>query len=80
MEQYPSAEEKAARLAFASAKNHAFVDGNKRIAVLTMLMTLRLNDILLSYSQKELTVLGLSVADGSMGYPDILEWIYAHVK
>ena len=30
-ELYPTLEEKAARLAFGLAKNHAFLDGNKRV-------------------------------------------------
>jgi len=78
VEQYPSMEEKAARLMFALTNNHAFIDGNKRIGVLTMLMTLELNGISLRYSQKELIALGLSVADGSVGYGGILDFIIAH--
>lgn len=43
-EQYPTIEEKAARLAFALISNHAFVDGNKRIGVIVMLiLSLRLS-------------------------------------
>ena len=41
VEQYPSAEEKATRLCFSLTNNHAFTDGNKRIGVVVMLMTLR---------------------------------------
>ena len=78
VEQYPTIEEKAARLMFALTNNHAFVDGNKRIGVFTMLMTLELNGISLRYSQKELIVLGLSVADGSLGYDGILGFVNAH--
>jgi death-on-curing protein len=45
--QYEQAElpELAAAYAFGLAKNHAFVDGNKRIAFMTMVVFLRLNDI-----------------------------------
>jgi len=42
-EAYHSVEEKAARLMFSLTNNHEFVDGNKRIGVFTMLMTLQLN-------------------------------------
>ena len=38
---YPTVEEKAARLMFSLTNNHAFLDGNKRIGVLVMLMTLK---------------------------------------
>ena len=37
IELYPSKEEKAARLGFSLVSNHAFVDGNKRIGIYTML-------------------------------------------
>jgi len=78
VELYPSVEEKAARLMFALTSNHAFVDGNKRIGVFTMLITLELNGIFLKFSQKELIELGLSVADGSWNYEKILDWIKSH--
>lgn len=80
VEAYPTVEEKAARLLFSLANNHAFVDGNKRIGVLAMLMTLSLNDVPLQYTQEELITLGLSVADGSYDYPAILKWIRTHKK
>ncbi len=78
VEQYPSVEEKAARLAYALISNHAFVDGNKRVGVLAMLMTLRLNGIVLQYTQRELIDLGLGVANGKVDYHQILSWITLH--
>ncbi|MEE1198845.1 MAG: type II toxin-antitoxin system death-on-curing family toxin [Acutalibacteraceae bacterium] len=77
-ESYPTVEEKAARFMFALTNNHAFVDGNKRIGVFTMLMTLQLNNVKLRYTQPELISLGLSVADGSKNYEEILAWIIEH--
>lgn len=77
-EVYATVEEKAARLAYAITQNHPFCDGNKRIGVLVMLMTLRLNGIGIVYTQKELIDLGLSIANGSRGYEAILAWIRAH--
>ena len=77
-ELYPTVEEKAARLMFALTNNHAFVDGNKRIGVLVMLMTLALNGIALTYTQKELIDLGLSVADGTRRQEEILDFIRTH--
>lgn len=78
IERYKSIEEKAARYAFGLVKNHAFIDGNKRIGVLSMLMILGLNEIRIDYTQQELIDLGLSIADGSMDYDDILNWIMQH--
>ncbi len=75
---YPTPEERAARLAFAITQNHPFSDGNKRTGMLVMLMTLRLNHVKLQYTQLEMIQLSLSVADGSKGYEDILNWIYYH--
>ena len=78
IESYPTIEEKAARLAYSIVNNHAFIDGNKRIGILIMLMTLKLNNIDLAYSQQELIYAGLSLADGRYQYDDILEWILNH--
>jgi len=79
VELYPTIIEKAARMAYALCKNHAFVDGNKRIAVTAMLVLLRLNDVTLTYTQQELISLGLGIADGSLDYAAVLAWINAHL-
>ena len=75
---YPDIRQKAARLMYALVSNHAFVDGNKRIGVLAMLMTLKCNGIKLRYTQTELIALGLAVAAGNASYGDILDWIRVH--
>jgi death-on-curing protein len=78
VEQYPTVEEKAARLAYALVGNHAFVDGNKRVGILAMLMTLALNEVALHYTQEELIELGLGAASGLIKYSGILKWIEQH--
>lgn len=78
IEVYPTVEEKAARIAFGIVNNHAFLDGNKRIGMLSMLMILRLNQVNIKYTQRELIALGLGVADGSIGYDEILNWVISH--
>ena len=75
---YPSKEEKGARLGFTLISNHAFVDGNKRIGVYVMLSFLEMNGIKIRCTDEELVRVGLSVADGSMGYPELLEWVREH--
>ena len=77
---YPTIIEKAARLAYAICKNHPFVDGNKPVSVTSMLVILRMNDINLSHSQQELITLGLGIADGSLEYENIVDWINAHIS
>ena len=71
--------ERAARLAFAITMNLPFLDGNKRIEMLVMLMTLQLNHISIVYTQQELIHLGTAVANGRTGYADILKWINNHL-
>jgi death-on-curing protein len=79
-ELYPGVIEKATRLAFGICANHPFVDGNKRAAVTSLLMILRLNDIAISYTQKELVALGLSVADRSFDYEAVVGWVRSHLS
>ena len=78
VEQYATVKEKAARLAYALINNHAFVDGNKRVGILAMLMTLRMNGVVLQYTQRELIDLGLTIANGTAGYDEVLTWISQH--
>lgn len=77
-EAYPTIEEKAARLMYALVNNQAFVDGNKRIGVLVMLTTLRLNSVELKFTQTELIELGLQTASGKADYEQVLEFIKSH--
>lgn len=77
-ELYPSIQTKAARLCYGLVKNHAMMDGNKRIGVHAMLVFLAVNGYELNYMQKELSDLILDVADRKNGYEDILSWILEH--
>ena len=75
---YPTKEEKAARLGYTLISNHAFVDGNKRIGVYIMLTFLEVNGIHIDCTNEELANVGISVADGSMTYESLLDWVRAH--
>ena len=75
---YPSKEEKGARLGYALISNHAFVDGNKRIGMFIMLAFLEMNGIRIQCTDDELVHIGLSVADGSMKYDELLQWVRDH--
>ena len=77
---FPSIYQKAARLGFGLASNHAFVDGNKRIGAHAMLVFLELNDIQINYSQEELSNIFLEIASGNKEYKDLLSWIVTHIK
>lgn len=75
---YPTKEEKGARLGYSLVSNHAFVDGNKRIGMYVMLTFLEVNGIRMSYSDADIVHVGLSLADGSMSYEELLGWIIEH--
>ena len=77
-ELYPSIQAKAARLCFGLVKNHAMLDGNKRLGVHAMLVFLALNGYELSYCQKELSDVILALASGDIGEKEILQWIIEH--
>jgi death on curing protein len=68
----------AASYAVGLAKNHAFVDGNKRVAFLSMGLFLFLNGYQLSASQAEATVTMLSVAAGEIDESTLAKWIRQH--
>ena len=75
---YPTKEEKGSRLGYALISNHAFVDGNKRIGTYIMLTFLEMNGIRIRCTDEELVHIGLSGADGSMKYEDLLQWVRDH--
>ncbi len=77
-ELYPSMQAKAARLCYGLVKNHAMVDGNKRIGAHAMLVFLAINGYELSYTQKELSDIILEVASGEKNYEDVLQWLLEH--
>ena len=77
---YPTKEENGARLGYALISNHAFVDGNKRIGLYVMLSFLEMNGIPVQCTDDELVKIGLSVAEGSMGYDEFLQWVLDHRK
>ncbi len=77
-ELYPSIQAKAARLCYGLVKNHAMIDGNKRIGVHAMLVFLSVNGYELLYTQKELSDLILDVAADKKEYEDILQWLLEH--
>ncbi len=74
-ELYPTLIEKAARLCFALNKNHPFIDGNKRVSMHMLAAFLRFHDINYRPTNDEVIKIGLSLADGSMNYQELLKWL-----
>ncbi len=75
---FPTIQQKAARLCFGLVKNHAFIDGNKRIGAHCMLVLLALNGIELDYTQQDLANTILDVASGKISFDGLLKWIICH--
>ena len=75
---YESLEMKISAITHGLIRNHGFVDGNKRIGVAVMILLLKINNIVIRYTQKELIELGLGVAEGRFNEKDILAWIESH--
>jgi death on curing protein len=67
--------ELAAAYAFGLAKNHAFVDGNKRIAFMTMMAFLRKNGVRLAPDQAQATAMILALAAGEVSEESLARWI-----
>jgi len=62
------------------AKNHAFVDGNKRTAFLAMGLFLGINGYRLQATQVEATLTMRSVAAGDLDEAAFAEWIRQHMQ
>ena len=74
----PDAAALAASYGVGIAKNHPFVDGNKRAAFLAVGLFLYLNGLRLHASQAEATVTMLAVAAGDLCEADFAAWLRAH--
>ena len=73
---YPTKEEKGARLGY--EKRGIRVYKIKRIGIYVMLSFLEMNGIRIRCTDEELVHIGLSVADGSMSYEALYQWVMEH--
>jgi death on curing protein len=76
----PTLESLAAAYGVGLAKNHAFVDGNKRAAFLAVGLFLALNGHRLHASQADATLTMLSVAAGTLDEAAFADWIRQHAR
>jgi death-on-curing protein len=79
-ELYPDIFHKAAALMGSLAKNHPFIDGNKRSAITSAGLFLGMNGYRLEASQKELERFTLSVAVGTIQFIRAAAWFQRHAK
>ncbi|MBA2399595.1 MAG: type II toxin-antitoxin system death-on-curing family toxin [Bradyrhizobium sp.] len=67
--------ELASAYAFGLAKNHAFIDGNKRIAFMVMRVFLLKNEVAFSPKPEHATAIILSLAAGEVSEESLTRWI-----
>jgi death-on-curing protein len=77
---HTSLAEMAAAYLFHIARNHPFLDGNKRAALATALAFIWLNKRRLEASEDELTGLVLGVATGRVGKAEAAVFIGSHLR
>jgi death-on-curing protein len=70
----------AAAYGFGIAKNHPFIDGNKRTALAAMIVFLGLNKLDIEASPHELTAVVLSLAAGEIPEEVLAHWLHEHVR
>jgi len=67
--------ELAAAYAFGLARNHAFVDGNKRVAFMALVVFLTKNGIAFNPDPAQATSIILSLAAGEVSEQSLTRWI-----
>lgn len=77
---YTSIFDKAAALLQSLLKNHPFVDGNKRTALISAGLFLRINGSILINTHKEEVSFGVSVDNQNLSLEEISKWLKTHSK
>lgn len=62
------------------ARNHPFVDGNKRVAFQAMYVFLGLNGYRIEATEPEVVTLMVGVADGSVPEEALADWLREHLR
>ena len=70
----------AASLACGLARNHPFLDGNKRTAAVACETFLRLNGVWLDADDLSLYLVYISISEGSMEESAFADWLHARIK
>jgi death-on-curing protein len=76
----PDAAALAAAYAYGLAKNHAFVDGNKRTALIALEFFLELNGFILSADDAQCVLVILSIASGAFTEAALADWIRKNIQ
>jgi len=76
----PDAAALAAAYAFGLAKNHAFIDGNKRTALVALELFLELNSFELAADDAQCVLVMLSVASGAFSESELAGWTRKYTR
>jgi death-on-curing protein len=76
----PDAAALAAAYAAGIARNHPFVDGNKRTAWVAARLFLRINGFTLSFDHGEATHVMLALAAGELSEDELAQWFRERVR
>jgi len=76
----PDAAALAATYAYGIARNHPFIDGNKRTAAVVSETFLMLNGYQLIATDAELVVAFLALAAGELSEDEMADWFRQHVR
>jgi death-on-curing protein len=79
-ELYPSLVDKAAALIRGIVADHAFVDGNKRTAMLAGITLLSINGQRFSAKQGEIEDFAVQIATAHPDVPEISAWLKSHIE
>jgi death-on-curing protein len=76
----PDAAALAASYGCGIARNHPFIDGNKRTAFVAVELFLWLNDVELTAEDPDCVLTMLAVAAGTLDEPAFAAWLRAHTR
>lgn len=76
----PDLADLAASLAFGLARNHPFVDGNKRTAHICYRVFLELNDLRFNAGDEDKYITILALAEGKLSEKDFAKWLRRHIS
>ena len=70
----------AAAYAFGIARNHPFVDGNKRTALMALYTFLKLNGLQLFATEEDTVLIMLRLAKGKLREDELAKWIEGNLE
>ena len=76
----PDVAELAASYGYGLARNHPFIDGNKRTAFVAVELFLALNGHELTADDPACVLTMLTVAAGTLAEPDFAAWLREHIR